>query len=141
MIQITNKLTAVIVPEDAYEFHLSNNRHVDKTTIYFWSAMIDKHHDRTNCLSKQAWDIPENKYEIIGTITKVGKFDFECEKYVENDLHLSTDGLAFFKNYKDVISCIYSYETPEESFISLLQSKGISFDELNNQKILILEKI
>lgn len=136
MVNLTDKIIAVIVPEDAYDFYLSNMRRVGKTTIYFWTALIDKHYDGSNCLSKQGWDIPRNNYKIIGTITKSETnepiFDFDCEKYVEpiND--------KMYIRYTDYTR---RCKTKEESFISLLQSKGIFLEELNNKKLLILEKI
>ena len=85
--------------------------------------------------------------DIVGTITRSGDFDFDCEKFVEKvtlvDVRNERRGGTgetkhYFNNYVDEqIPC----STKEKSFISFLESKGIQLEKLNNQKILILENI
>ena len=65
------------VPKDAHDFKLSNNRHVGKTTIYFWTSLIRKHHDSTECLSKEGWDIKEDKFRIISEEDAENLVEFE----------------------------------------------------------------
>ena len=129
MIELTDKLIAVIVPEDAYDFFYCWG--------YFYYTSLKDGMERELSL----FDSNQIECEIIGTITKSGEFDFDCEKYV-----LCTDleshklfGDGKWKNYNSEYP--YYHETKEESFISLLQSKGIFLGELNNEKILILEKL
>jgi hypothetical protein len=78
----------------------------------------------------------DNDYYIIGSVEKDGTLDFDCSDYVTclgadpmNDLALLwSDGEQAYFSSKD-------------AFISLLNNKGISLEELNNQKVLILEII
>lgn len=81
-------------------------------------------------------------YEIVGSITKLGEFDFDCKNYVEEVIQDEYQGYKHYHN-KQFMSeddwCSH-YTEPKESFISLLQSKGIFLEKLDNQKILILEK-
>jgi hypothetical protein len=135
MIQLTDKLIAVVIPE------VKDNRYFklwDDSERKEW--IIECQHENGDIsIIKNLGNI--DGYYIIGTVTKSGEFDFDCEKYV-----LCTDleshklfGDGKWKNYNSEYP--YYHETKEESFISLLQSKGISLGELNNEKILILEKL
>ena len=125
MIQITDKLIGIVVPEDASEFQII---HEGTRVAYFLP-------------SYKRFDIPFN-CKIVGTIKNDGTFDFDCEEYV---------GKTYNGKYYQFLppgmmrlasmDSSFPYETKEESFISLLNSKGILLEELNNEKLLILEKI
>lgn len=146
MIQITDKLIAVLVLEDAYNirvwrhgigfYHDNYEGETDTNGFYHIHTGLGKWKD-TN---------------IIGTITQSGQFDFDCEKYViwddwSDDYEAKSKGC--FRNYLNFNDNgeVLNYEvkvgteTAPESFFSLLNSKGIFLDQLQNQKVLILEKI
>ena len=135
MINLTDKLVAVLVPQD---FEIQKYGALDARNNVIWGRLSDKR-SYTIPLDDKIVNIPygEPKPKIIGTITKSGKFDFSCEKYVEKANSL---GEEYYKDYNNSTKS-GTYFTKEESFISLLNSKGIFLEELNNQKILILEKI
>jgi hypothetical protein len=77
-------------------------------------------------------------YKIIGTIDSSGKFNFDCENYIEKtQINLTT----LYKDYNVELAEEFDLITTQESFISLLNSKGISLEKLDNQKLLILEKL
>ena len=119
MIQITDKLIAVLVPEDAYNFTRFNfgNNHCIQ-----WE--VDNKYDDTVQI--------KSDFNIIGTIAQSGQFDFDCEKYVY------INGSICYNNRVNHKIPFYSKDL---SFLSLLNSKGIFLDQLQNQKVLILEKI
>jgi len=126
MIELTNKLTVVLVPEDSYNFNYSSGY------LYYISSKddLERELDFSNT---------ENNFNILGTIEKLGEFDFEfsfdCSKYVEKH------ELGY--GYKDYV-CLDSkapLDNKEDSFLTLLDSKEIFIEELNKQKLLILEKI
>jgi len=72
-------------------------------------------------------------YKIVGTISKDGEFEFDCERYVEKAKYSTT----LWKDYR--VDETNGFDKKEHSFISLLQSKGIPVEKLN-MKLLILEK-
>jgi hypothetical protein len=135
MVELTDKLIAIIIP---------NNVIFDKTLSTHLTYLCDN-----------GWEITEPFYipaidgvhstrattKILGTITKTGEFDFDCTDYV---------GKSFNGKYYQFLSSgvmraaslnhSFPFETKEESFISLLNSKGVFLDKLNNQKLLILER-
>lgn len=140
MKQITDKLIAVIVPDLPLKFMLYGRYLVMGFTTDDQLIKINKirRGDVNGFLS-----IPKDFENIIGTINKDGVIDFDCEMYIEKHPNL---------NYKDyMISTLsllkngwtanWTKNIKEDSFISLLQSKEIFLEELNNEKLLILEKL
>jgi hypothetical protein len=138
MKQLTDKLIVIIVPE------VKDNRYFklwdDTNSEWIIECQIDK---INNEYIRNLGNI--DGYNIIGTITKSGEFDFDCEKYVG-----LCKGYGYRNYQKDDYNggsspfdvwAAYHLKTKEQSFISLLNSKGIFLEKLNNQKILILEKI
>lgn len=122
MTQLTDKLIAVLLPEDAYDFDLK---------IKFLKYKFLEN-NQINILKDFKYS--KNSYKILGTVTK-DNIDFDCEKYVEKCLNSFSYINYKSKNQPSV------FRTKKESFISLLNSKGLFLDKLDNQKILILEKI
>jgi hypothetical protein len=123
MIELTDKLIAVVVPEDAYDF------------LYCWGYLYYTSLKDGMERELSLFDNNQIECEIIGTITKSGEFDFDCEKCVEKH------ELGY--GYKD-----YYYpkskaplDNKEDSFLTLLDSKGTLLEKLDNEKILILEKL
>jgi hypothetical protein len=123
MIELTDKLIAVVVPEDAYDF------------LYYWGYLYYTSLKDGMERELSLFDNNQIECEIIGTITKSGEFDFDCEEYVE----VLKDNSGNARMDFTINKWVYGLSV-ENSFISLLQSKGISLGELNNEKILILEK-
>ena len=107
MKQITDKLIAVLVPYDSFSFDIDKAKY---TSLY-----DDTKREGLDVLSHK-----EEDFNIIGTITQSGQFDFD-----------------FNSTIMDVWE--YGLES-KKTFLSLLNSKGIFLDQLQNQKILILEK-
>jgi hypothetical protein len=115
-ITLNNKEYLLVeVPNDAYDFYLSNNRHVGYTTLYFWSSLIRKHHNNTNQLSKEAWDIKRDNYTIVGKLSNILKDEDVCKGLVDK----SNKGTKRYKNYK---TFRYGSITAVKSFLSYLQS-------------------
>jgi hypothetical protein len=126
MIELTDKLIAVIVPDEYNKFKISGTNYLCGAEQTAWQALPPR--------------LDVASYNIIGTVNLLGEFDFDCEKYI-----LCTDleshklfGDGKWKNYNSEYP--YYHETKEESFISLLESKNVKLENLNNQKLLILEK-
>ena len=108
MIQLTNNLIAILVPDNAYDFEMRRNNQI----IYLIRDVINP---LSGTEKSEIIDIPNTKYgfvirdwKIIGTINRSQMFDFNCDR---------------------------------KEYLTLLQSKEINLEELNNQKILIIEKI
>ena len=147
MIEITGKLIAVLVPDDAFEFKTEyedkytsllvkrksvpdNNPFSDENTYEDWHYFA--------CILETSRKSPIPEINIIGTITQSGQFDFDCEKYAWKNPKSGKYhkwGEPYMNDWG-----VGKFETPEESFLSLLNSKGIFLDQLQNQKVLILEK-
>jgi hypothetical protein len=109
MRQITDNIIVLIVPNEAHDFGFMKHNN----SLFYWL-----NNSRTISGGKggmQKMEVDVNLLKIIGTINKLGEFDFDCQKYIE---------------FKD-----------DNSFLSLLNSKGIFLEKLNEQKILIVEKI
>jgi hypothetical protein len=137
MIELTNKLIAVTVPGDAYDFRVWDDysrfkQNKDISNLVF----------KVNSSKELTYiELGNLTYSIVGTITKLGNFGFDCTDYV---------GKPFNGKYYEflpsgmmrVASLNHSFPfgTKEESFISLLNSKGILLEQLNDQKLLILER-
>ena len=150
MIQLTDKLIAVIIPVDAENIQC-NIWSDDSTTVEFKSDLYEMEYDSfeigvetENQLKEITISFEPIDFKIIGTITKDCTFDFDCEKYVRPvTFGLEYKGyfnhIAKGQDFRDIVES--SFETKEESCISLLQSKGIFLENLNNEKLLILEKI
>ncbi len=129
--KITDKLLAILMP----------NKSVNHKIVKFKTHAVINYTDFLRDGSPYNistnygdWNVELLKYKIVGTISKYKEFDFDCENYVEkvmNEQHYQN------YNYKSVIE--RWVKTKEESFISLIQSKGIPVDKLN-MKLLILEK-
>jgi hypothetical protein len=144
MINLTDKLIAVLVPEKSKNHNLLKFK-THAVIEYIQWLSDDKEFNASENIG--GLNVELLNYKIIGTITKSGEFEgFDCEEYVEKS--------RIKKSWNDFMSEVYkNYMTPEtqliskycdtkeESFISLLNSKGIFLEELNNQKILILEKL
>lgn len=131
MTQLTDNLIAVLVPDKypKYWIHWDGVEQVTKLT-----------NDGGWRHFQQRLDGNPKEYNIVGIVSKSGEFDFDCEKYVEstNDNPLN----ASYFNYEIGLFNKNNLEfCKEESFISLLNSKGIFLEKLEGQKILILEKL
>lgn len=125
MTQIGN-LIAVLVPDEYNKFKISGTNYLCGAEEKAWQAIPPR--------------LDDGYYNIIGTINLLGEFDFDCEEYVDClPSGFGPNGEYKYRHYGDRADS--RFKTKEESFISLLNSKGILLDELNNQKILILEKI
>lgn len=128
MTQLTDKLIAVLVSNDSFSFS------IDK-------AIYTNIYDNTKGKSLDIISHKEEDFNIIGTVTK-DNIDFDCVKYV--NFHCITRLSIFgYINYvkTKLPNTDYTCRTKEESFISLLNSKDLFLDKLDNQKILILEKL
>lgn len=144
MINLTDKLIAVIVPEDAFKYKTEYEDKYTSLLIKQKSKPDNNPYSETltyddwyyhSCLLETSRSKSIPKIKIIGTITKSEEFDFDCEEYVEK--HELGYG---YKDY-DYPNSKAPLDNKEDSFLTLLDSKGIFLEQLNNQKILILEKI
>jgi hypothetical protein len=166
MIQITDKLVAVLVPDDACEYSINhpNLETEDIEDIYTILRCWHKKGLSTIELS----DDTNLKFKIIGTITKSGEFDFDCETYIRRVERFDTN-IKHFTDYTNTKSGEFDFDcetyirrverfdtnikhftdytntkqfliSKKSSFISLLHSKGVVLEELDTKKLLILEK-
>lgn len=119
--EITDKLIAVIVPF-LEGLGLTNER-----LVWEWLKSNPKENGGFN-----------DEFLIIGSVTSNKEFDFDCEKYIKP--FYKKDFIWHNYNAKSLDDA-WDCSTKEQSFISLLNSKGIFLEELKNQKILILEKL
>lgn len=132
--KLTDKLIAVIVPQNSKNHSLLKFKTHAVIEYVQWLKNGKEFNASENI---GGLNVELLNYKIIGTITKSGEFDFDCEKYVKTANSL---GEEYYKDYNNSTKS-GTYFSKEESFISLLNSKGIFLEKLNNQKILILEKI
>lgn len=72
-------------------------------------------------------------YKVLGTVD-LESISFDVEPLLEKSFKI--DGKQLYKCYKELITAT---EVPEESFRSLLKSKGI--EPTSESKILIIEKV
>lgn len=126
--QITDKLYAVEVPLDAHDFERVGFNLVYNT------------------------DFPENGmvefveidfiFTLVGSVTK-DCIDFDCEVYVKPSIDLPEykygGEIHPKETYWDYTMNSFWMDSSDDSFISLLSSKDISFD--GDTKILIIEKL
>lgn len=115
--QISDKLLAVPVPQDAKDFYIDYNCELRFQSKHDWRGIV----------------LPDIDYSILGLVTPK-EIGFDCSLLVANNLHLTTDGYGLYKNYNK--EYCYEFEDPTDSFRSLLQSKG-----LDSGHYLIIEKI
>ena len=144
MIHLTDNLVAVLVPEDAYDFGINKPNDVMDYLMLF----ADR--PKESGSSGFCVELDDSfEYEIVGLIDSFGKFNFDCEKYVEK-VDIKTDlwdKKPYYKNYCaregycDLVVYPNYDGSYKDSFLSLLRSKSISLKKLNNQKLLILEKL
>jgi hypothetical protein len=122
MTQLTDKLIAILVPF-VEGLNINNER-----LFWDWIKNNPKENGGFN-----------DEYKIIGTVTK-DSIDFDCENFImskfNNKYH---QYIASGKMRVSSMRHAFPYDTPQESFISLLNSKGLFLDKLENEKILILE--
>jgi hypothetical protein len=128
----SGELILLKVPEDADRFSLSNLKWEDCTVIFYWTALIQKHHNGTNCFSRELISIPRGGYNIVGKFSelkdkaleefvKMGSYTTTFWNYITNDNHKSNQ-----------------FSSAKESFQSLCKSQGIE-DDLSNY--LIIKKL
>jgi hypothetical protein len=77
-----------------------------------------------------------DSFEIIGSTKDIT--EDQAAEIVENNLHLSNDGLPFFKKYDNISFDSYPYDEPKESLESLMRSLDLKPDY---QKYLIIKKV
>lgn len=152
--QITDKLLAILMPNES-----TNHKLVKFKThaIINYTDFLRDGSPYNISENNGNWNVELLNYKIVGSISKDGVFDFDCEKYVFSfDFNVCN---KMYHNYlktleeynEDLIIPKYKecdfdrlrdfiYKTPQESFISLLQSKGIPVGKKLNMKLLILEK-
>jgi hypothetical protein len=130
MIQITDKLLAILVPEKSKNHSLTKFK--THTVIKYTDFLSDGSGFNVS-ENNGDWNVELLNYKIVGTISKDGEFEFDCERYVEKAKYSTT----LWKDYR--VDETNGFDKKEHSFISLLQSKGIPVEKLN-MKLLILEK-
>lgn len=134
--KLNDKLIAVYVPSDARDFKINNagciryehNNGIENSAIL--PEQLGFYADNNSC-------------KIVGTVEN-NNLDFDCSSYValcpnygyRNYLNEDYNGGS---NPFDVWAA-YHLKTKEVSFLSLLESVGISNKNLINRKILIVEK-
>ena len=75
--------------------------------------------------------LPEERWFILGTITKDGLFDFDCSPYVWE----FTDYTHLYEG-ELIPNC---FDTEQESFLSLLASKGIELPKEDNKLLILIQ--
>jgi hypothetical protein len=131
MMQITNELLAILMPNKSINHKLvkfKTHAVINYTDFLRDGSPYNASENNGN------WNVELLNYKIVGTISKDGEFEFDCERYVEKAKYTST----LWKDYR--VDETNAFDKKEHSFISLLQSKGIPVEELN-MKLLILEKL
>ncbi len=150
MIQLTDKLFAILVPVDAFSFQLKRSPlypNDDYTEILYCRESANFLHTGLPTI-----EVSVDSISIVGTVDRFeGQivFDFDCEEQIEHKQITSydADGICYNRIYKDYlnpdgyeISCDQC-DDEMESFVSLLKSKGVNPDNLVNEKLLIIEKL
>lgn len=112
------KLLIVEVPEDAKDFSIVTSLRRNDVVDFLNSTLI-----YTFAKDHQGYEhldgYPPKNLSLLGTITS-GKVDFDCEEYVKEP-----DDLA--GAYWNYLIEKYDFFDAWESFLSLLQSKGIEY--------------
>lgn len=129
MTHLTPNLIGIVVPKDAYDFQVINSvgtylRYFTKENGITWKA-------------KMIHTSESLKFKIIGTASPE-EITFDCEEYVESKISgklLANIKLFLIYGRRDKIWTI----NKENSFLSLIESKGITLQE--NEKLLIIEKL
>lgn len=112
MKQITEQLFAIEVPIDA-NCTIDNNG--------FFNILIEK-----STSNFESTFLPKGNYKILGTAQLTNGqvvFDFDVEPFME----IYSPGGIKIKAYTDFMNIGLWKKTPQESFISLLESKDIYF--------------
>lgn len=125
--QLTEYVMLVVVPGDAKIMYIGNTFLEDMEALYC---------KRSNGHAVYGIVTPPGKWEILGTVHK-GKVDFDPSKIVIcfGEFY----GKLWYMDYmaKDEEETS-STDTPQESFLSLIQSEGI---ELGDDKGVVIKKI
>jgi len=111
MIQLTDILYGVEVPMDANDFGFGFS--FGKNTMGYYN--------NKECDEFIEVELPHNKWQLIGTITK-DACDFDCEPYVENNEFNDYPNYNIPSLIEDKF-CYNSGFTKEDSFRSLIESK------------------
>lgn len=117
---LNEKLIAVEVPSDAIRYNMFKTAR--NVLTYF-----------TQKIRWQAIYIPDGTWKILGEVTK-DEFSFDTSLFVRNKRLV---GRKVFYDY--ALECGY-FEQSDDSFLSLLQSKGIDTNK-PNVKHVILDKL
>jgi hypothetical protein len=151
---LNNGLLAVVVPKDEDNYVMDIILEDDFCQLCMLTTNKDEESGFFGESVEACMEIhPIANYEILGTAE--GKdISFDCEPYVEclvnAKLGWRADGdyskipdSKLFRNYKydkpqpTSMTC----GTPAESFLSLLESKGIDVNKLGDNKLLILKTV
>jgi len=120
MKQITDNLIAVLVPDDVTWVNVSDIDNAFIKSTLDINSILQYGKEKTTYYNPNNMYLPLGDWKTVGLIQQSGQFDFD-----------------FNSTIMDVWE--YGLES-KKTFLSLLNSKGIFLDQLQNQKILILEK-
>lgn len=149
MIRLTDELIVFTIPEDVEWVNIRNNEFLKQINkeLSIISNQLLTYGKYSTLFSKRIvqqyynpddFYLPKGKWKKVGFVSKSGELEgFDCEKYI-NPFY-QKESIWYNYNAKSLDDA-WNCTTKEESFISLLNSKGIFLEELNNQKLLILEK-
>lgn len=129
LIELTDTLFAVIVPQEAYNFGVKHyGVTMDRSGTAFLDWLPGNH--RITAIGKE-----RDFFAFLGTIDNNEDFTFDCELYVEQ--HEMGYGYKdyYYPDSKAPLS------SKEDSFLTLLDSKGLDVTELAHEKVLIVERL
>ncbi len=128
MIQLTDKLIAILVPEDAQYYTMSEGN--------FISFLREKDKEKYG----EFPPLSKGVHTIVGTITKEGVFDFDASAHIESQTYQYTGDKEKEKAVE--MNALHGLVFNKKmSAIIILNSKGIFLDKLEGQKVLLIEKI
>lgn len=121
-----HKLLLVEVPEDAYEFEVSQHPETDTELIYQMPVNVkEQGKDFGGSVIYLEKYNHHASYSILGTITN-GQIDFDCDRFVK-EIH--PEGV-----WEDYLQQEEGFYDAKKSFLSLLSANGIT-----GAKIICLE--
>ncbi len=137
MVEIGDNLILEYVPEDAYDFKLTNYK---KHTVLNYSYKINNNIANVG-INDGEFNVILNEAKILDKLSELS--EEECQKFVKVDYPFDGQYIKMYKNYSSVPLEPWGintfFKTPKESLISLLQSHGIDTSKPNT--ILLIEKL
>ena len=122
---IGNSLIVVEVPKDAYDFGFMKHNN----SLFYWLTSNKTISEGNGDMIRM--DLSIENLKILGKLSELS--GEECSKYVKTVPHRQSN----YDLYYNYVSKGYSFGSPQESFVSLLQSNDIDLNGTTD--LLIIE--